>query len=61
MSDENDGFQGVDEAIERVREELDEAIEESKEAGEKASQEAREAIDDLEERLANLRSENEEE
>lgn len=52
---DRDRFERVDRAIERVREELDEAVEESKAAGGKASKEVREAIDDLEERVANLR------
>jgi signal transduction histidine kinase len=55
MSEKEDRFQGVDKAIDRVREELDEAVEESKEAGSSAAKEVREAIDDLEERLSNLR------
>jgi hypothetical protein len=55
MSEKEDQFQGVDEAIDRVREELDEAVEESKEAGSSAAKEVRGAIDDLEDRLSNLR------
>lgn len=60
MSEEDDRFGGVDEAIDRVREELDEAVEESREAGGAAAREVREAIDDLEDRLAKLRRRNEE-
>lgn len=56
MSDrDSDRFRGVDQAIERVREEFDEAIDESREAGTAARREVQEAIDDLEERLRDLR------
>lgn len=60
MGDKKDRFEGVDNAIDRVREELDEAVEESKEAGSAAAREVRESIDDLEERLAKLRKRDEE-
>lgn len=60
MSEKEDRFEGVDNAIDRVREELDETVEESKEAGSAAAREVREAIDDLEDRLANLRERKEE-
>ena len=60
MADKKDRFEGVDDAIDRVREELDEAVEESKEAGSAAAKEVREAIDDLEERLSNLRKRDQE-
>lgn len=56
MSEDDRGqFEGVDEAIDRVREELDEAVEGTRAAGTKASREVREAIDELEERLTSLR------
>lgn len=60
MSEKKDRFQGVDKAIDRVRDELDEAVEESKQAGGAAAKEVREAIDDLENRLAKLRKRDEE-
>ena len=55
MSEEKDRFQRVDRALERVREELDEAVEGSKAAGTEASKDVRQAIDQVEERLRNLR------
>ncbi|MFP4590721.1 MAG: hypothetical protein ACLFMX_01340 [Halobacteriales archaeon] len=58
MSDD-DRFERVDRALDRLREELDEVIEEGREAGGKAATEVREAIDDVEERLARLRDRDE--
>lgn len=58
--EENDRFQRVDRAVDRVREELNEAVEGSKMAGSKASKEVREAIDTLEERVRRLRRRDEE-
>lgn len=57
MSDDEQGqFQRVDQAVERVREEMDEAVEGTKAAGTKASREVREAIDELEEKVRQLRN-----
>lgn len=62
MADEKkDRFQRIDRTIEKVREELDEAIDESKALGGKASKEAREAIDELENKINNLRKKDQEE
>ena len=56
MSDEKkDRFKRVDSALDRVREEFDEAVDGSRQTGGKAAKEVREAIDELEERIANLR------
>ena len=56
MSEEKkDRFKSVDNALGRVREEFDDAIEGSRQAGGKAAKEVREAIDELEERISNLR------
>ena len=57
MSDEKkDRFQRIDRAIDEVREELDEAVDGTKAAGGKASKEVREAIDELEDKVGNLRT-----
>jgi predicted nucleotide-binding protein (sugar kinase/HSP70/actin superfamily) len=61
MSEEKkDRFKRIDGAIDKVREEIDEAADESKELGGKATKEVREAIDNLEERVSNLRKKKEE-
>jgi gas vesicle protein len=53
--DKQDRFEGVEKAVDRVREELDEAVEETKEASETATEEVRETLDRLEDRVAKLR------
>lgn len=60
MAEKKDRFQGVDRAIDRVREELDDAVEDTKAAGSNASREVREALDNVEERVKRLRERKEE-
>lgn len=56
MADEKkDRFKRVDAAVDKAREELDEAVDGTKAAGSKASKEVREALDEVEERIGNLR------
>lgn len=57
--DKKDRFKKIDSAIDQVRDELDEAVEGTKAAGGKASKEVREAIDELEQRVENLRKKDE--
>jgi vacuolar-type H+-ATPase subunit H len=58
MSDsDSDRFDRIDGAVEKLRNEVDEAVDESKELSEKATKEVQEAIDDLENKLSNLREE----
>jgi hypothetical protein len=56
-----DRFEGVEKAVDRVREELDEAVEETKQASGKATEEVRETLDRLEDRVAKLRKRDREE
>ena len=61
-TDENgDRFASVGEAVGRVRSELDEAVDGTKQAGSRATKGVREAIDDLEDRITDLRKKRDEE
>ncbi|MFA9517315.1 hypothetical protein ACERIT_08875 [Halopenitus sp. H-Gu1] len=56
MADEKkDRFKRIDSAIDKIREEVDDIAEGGKSAGDKVSKEAREAIDALEEKMEELR------
>lgn len=58
--EKKDRFKRIDGAIDKVREEVDEAVDESQELGGKATKEVREAIDNLENKVRNLRKKDEE-
>lgn len=61
MSEEKkDRFKRIDGAIDKIREEVDEAVDDSQELGGKATKEVREAVDNLENKVRNLRKKDEE-
>lgn len=59
--EKKDRFKRIDKAIDKVRSEVDEAADDSKALGGKATKEVREALDNLEDKVSNLRKKKDDE